>query len=530
MNNTPTFIKLPGSKKLYPGFFFLMIMIFSANIMSAQEIYYVPVELSGFNEDVIAEALPANSNTTTSVDNAENSNFAFIAKGLDSSNPDIGLTEDLYTSNANENIIFKLNNFNVENSLRITRQNSSPGTGSLEFVNPIKAQKLHLFLTSGSGLSKVNIQVNFTDNSQQNINNVIVPDWYNTGTLPIALFNFGRIKRSNNNFDYSNNGSNLFQQEILINSEYQDKEISSISFALLSGSDISFLNILAITAEVEQPPVETVLICPYQSFNLNNLFENPEDYTWYENDEITEVSNPFEVGEGIYYGFDGSNYWPVYVSVDFSGDCEICFKEEWENDGNIEWVYPCGSVQNDPNCPSYDVEVKYVEVNGTTNLPGSEYMILDVYKLDNSFDLIVNDVNITAQEIEFQTGDGLLHNIHFKSDQAYWQDGNIPAIWSFSGQPDKPMVRVVINSAGVVTLYGSRVSATATNYFLEELELTNGNYFEEITWHNNNSNTITIEQTIHKSGGTSFNAKVYGSSLKPCHVFINPQIRHRVQH
>ncbi|KAA0127248.1 hypothetical protein FY557_13840 [Chryseobacterium sp. SN22] len=148
----------------------------------------------------------------------------------------------------------------------------------------------------------------------------------------------------------------------------------------------------------------------------------------------------------------------------------------------------------------------------TFTQPATNYgFTLDIYSLDNSFNMNINGTLLATQEIEFATGAGLTQNIQF-ADGAKWQDGNVPAVWSISGSASTtPAVRVVISPTGGITMFGSKSSGGP----LLPLVLTNGNAFNTISWNTTGNNSVTVTQNV--VGPTRISGYGSGKNTVPCH-------------
>lgn len=130
--------------------------------------------------------------------------------------------------------------------------------------------------------------------------------------------------------------------------------------------------------------------------------------------------------------------------------------------------------------------------------PGADYgFVFDITELDNAFNLEVNGVKMAAQEIQFQINGSSTQNIQFADGSKYEgvnsQGGaNIQAIYSMRGTELKPLIKVVISRAGVVSMFGSKVSGGP----LFPLVLSNGNKFNTFVWSNAASNTVNVSQLV----------------------------------
>lgn len=148
----------------------------------------------------------------------------------------------------------------------------------------------------------------------------------------------------------------------------------------------------------------------------------------------------------------------------------------------------------------------------TFSQPATNYgFTLDIYGLDNSFNMNINGILLATQEIEFANSAGLTQNIRF-ADGATWQDGTVPAVWSITGSASTtPAIRVVISPSGSITMFGSKTSGGP----LFPLVLTNGNAFNNISWNTTGSNSVTVTQNV--VGPTRISGYGSGKNTVPCH-------------
>ncbi len=149
-------------------------------------------------------------------------------------------------------------------------------------------------------------------------------------------------------------------------------------------------------------------------------------------------------------------------------------------------------------------------VTQTFNQPPTNYgFVLDIYSLDNSFNMEINGIDIALQEIEFQSSgtDGI--NVRFLDGDEYETDTE-GDIWEMTGTPENPLIRVVISPAGNISLFGSKTSGGA----LFPLELFNGNSLNTITWNSGASNTIIASQNVE--GDTNISGSGYGLNIVAC--------------
>ncbi len=121
-----------------------------------------------------------------------------------------------------------------------------------------------------------------------------------------------------------------------------------------------------------------------------------------------------------------------------------------------------------------------------TQPAASAGFIMDLYKMDNSFNAKINDIKIAEREIQFQNvGSGVNGiNVRFQDGDVYANP--IPNIWLIIGSEATPMIRVKISSSGVVSLFGSK----ASNGPLYPLELFNSNSLKQVTWNSTTINNV----------------------------------------
>ncbi|WP_409557687.1 T9SS type B sorting domain-containing protein [Allomuricauda sp. SCSIO 64092] len=115
------------------------------------------------------------------------------------------------------------------------------------------------------------------------------------------------------------------------------------------------------------------------------------------------------------------------------------------------------------------------------------YLVMDVFSIDNSFNLDVNG-NDVAGEVQFQLGEPG-NFARFYDGTTYGEAGN-PDIWTITGTNGTPILRVVIDQAGQFELFGTR----STNGPLEPMVLDTPP--TPISWNSLGNNTITIGQDV----------------------------------
>ncbi|TDS13186.1 hypothetical protein B0I21_105320 [Sphingobacterium paludis] len=144
---------------------------------------------------------------------------------------------------------------------------------------------------------------------------------------------------------------------------------------------------------------------------------------------------------------------------------------------------------------------------------GANYgFILDIYTLDNSFNMTINGTRIGSNEIQFQaSGAGSPRNIQF-ADGALWGLGGVPEIYDLIGNEASPIIRVTVSAAGQVSLEGRK---SISGPLLPLTTIPGGNLtLANTTWNTTGSNTIRVTQIV--SGPTLITGRGRGRQIITC--------------
>lgn len=143
-------------------------------------------------------------------------------------------------------------------------------------------------------------------------------------------------------------------------------------------------------------------------------------------------------------------------------------------------------VYDEDECSGFSFNINDGNSHSSTLISVENYLILDIFSLDNSFNLDINGTDL-AGEIQFQNAPG--NFARFLDGTGYGEGGN-PQVYSLTGSHGSPLLRVIVDQAGQFYLFGSRSS----NGPLEPMVLTTpANAF---TWSGGGSNTLTIGQNV----------------------------------
>ncbi len=175
---------------------------------------FVPLKLTGFNNDVIAESGtdPAKV-TSTSMDNPLSSGrnvmyskfFKYGASGGQFGLPDNGVIESI----SNKGVIYQLQPYDSNNVLILTGSESD----TLVLLEPGVFQKMAILSASAEGSSSFAVTAFYSDNSTEVVT-FAVPDWY--GGDNAAIKGFGRV-RVNGGFDDDPQNPRLYDNILQLN-------------------------------------------------------------------------------------------------------------------------------------------------------------------------------------------------------------------------------------------------------------------------------------------------------------------------
>ncbi|GBL36002.1 hypothetical protein EMGBS15_15970 [Filimonas sp.] len=207
----------------------LIAFLFLTFLVQKSNAIYVPVALTGFNADVVAE-IPGNAAASTSND-YDGVNYVYMTSGFNPAGPSYipngGLINSVIASTPG--LTYQLQSYTANNSLRM------PGTSSgiLNFVTPQSAQTVFVLGSTGSGVGTVTITVTFTDLTTQVFPGIVFPDWYNGANF--AIQGMGRTNRVTNIISNDPSNPRLYQAPLALLASNYGKLIQSVSFANTGG-------------------------------------------------------------------------------------------------------------------------------------------------------------------------------------------------------------------------------------------------------------------------------------------------------
>lgn len=197
--------------------------------------------------------------------------------------------------------------------------------------------------------------------------------------------------------------------------------------------------------------------------------------------------------------------------------------------------YPIGCSLNSTYYANY---VDVVQ-NTVSNIPNADDgFIFNIYRLDNSINMQINNQYISYNEIQFERSTNAgVQNIRFKDGDRYGYNVNQPhhlastensvtidAVQNIHGTrgatlaANKPTIIIKISKHGTVQMFGTKV-ANGALHELELYDITTGNSssFNTVNWHPTSNpilNEVKIGQAV--DGPTRLDGDGYGRKKIPC--------------
>lgn len=207
---------------------------------------FVPLTLTGFNHDIVANGTNVFTSTTNSVD-ATSDGCRFIASDYTQYGtptrflPNGGSFNSAVASTAN--LPFQFANYVGNNSLTLE---TGTMNGTLTLASPTAMTDFYLLATSGGGSTVVNMTINFTDGTAQTINNQTITDWFFGSDA--AILGTGRYYNGALGFQAAtDNNPRLYQFLIDIAAANESKLVQSVTFNRTTSSTAK-TQIMAMTA------------------------------------------------------------------------------------------------------------------------------------------------------------------------------------------------------------------------------------------------------------------------------------------
>jgi gliding motility-associated-like protein len=220
---------------------------------AAQQTLYVPVAVTGYTADVIANGdslTPAAvmNSTTATVDRGNATvkwcfaNSTYVPISGTSNRPQTLIRSNgRIFSRSTQNLEFRMAPATGNNSLRI----DGAANGTLTLVTPQSCSEVMVLATEGNGNTDgKNFRVNFTDGTSQFFSGIVVPDWFN-GTITPALFVGSRVGYVDNAVDNPGTNPRLYEVRLSLAVSNYNKLVQSVYVEKFSTDPV--LNVMGIS-------------------------------------------------------------------------------------------------------------------------------------------------------------------------------------------------------------------------------------------------------------------------------------------
>lgn len=250
---------------------------------------FVPITVSGFNADIVAEA--------------GNSALAATSTVIDGSNHVIHTTAFATANGVSGGITptgnfvsgtktWQMAAFNANNALYMAvPSNAVPntvGTGTLTLATPAIYSKLSLLAFATEGTATVSVLLTFADGTTSNAGTITIKDWFN-GT-PAVVQGYGRITRTNAPMTVDGLTSNprFYGFDFNIPCAVLGKSLASVTFTQLAATGGTSRALILALAGVQYTPItyssaHTNAICGGANGTLTLTAANgstPYTYRW----------------------------------------------------------------------------------------------------------------------------------------------------------------------------------------------------------------------------------------------------------
>lgn len=203
-----------------------ILLLFSGAELAAQT--YLPITVTGFNIDAIAETAPdSQTGTTQSLDGTNHVMYsANFAAGA-------GFSGGIVNSGTivNGSRTYQLNPFMGNNCLFLPSGN----TGTLSLVSPASYAGLSLLLFSTEGSSNISVTLNYTNGTSTSFGSFNIQDWFFGAGAQYCCFGRCTRQTSGATFDGFPNDPRFYPLDLTLSCADMKKTLQSISINTTSG-------------------------------------------------------------------------------------------------------------------------------------------------------------------------------------------------------------------------------------------------------------------------------------------------------
>lgn len=180
---------------------------------------YQPIGVTGFDQDIVAEATPAATTTSLSMDG---SSYVFYSEAYGTAGgstkglPNSGLISD----GAND---YQLQDYSNNNALYLTNPG---GSDTLVLDTPDSYASISLLGLSTEGAGVMDVKLIFTDGSSSTTTGLVVNDWFNGANF--VMTDIDRVGRSNDNIAFLFGNPRLYDINVPVSCTDENKLLSEI--------------------------------------------------------------------------------------------------------------------------------------------------------------------------------------------------------------------------------------------------------------------------------------------------------------
>lgn len=234
---------------------------------------YLPLSLTGFNNDIVANGNNYLTSTTTSVD-ANSDGCRFIEAGYTQfGTPTRYLpTGGAFYSQTTPAVPFQFASYTANNSLTLF---TAGDTGRLTLNTPMAMNQFYILATSGGGLTNIDGVIHFADGSTENMPNLSIDDWFNASSY--ALQGVGRMYNNALGFQAPTDvNPRIYQYAVNISPANQSKTVTAITFTRNNLGTMK-TQIMGITARVSMQE-----FCASSNPTVADLTASGTNIQWYD--------------------------------------------------------------------------------------------------------------------------------------------------------------------------------------------------------------------------------------------------------
>lgn len=243
---------------------------------------YVPLSVTGFNADVVAESLD-NVADTIGVEDGH----VYIASSFDPSKPADSKGffpgDRIITTTTGRKYYIQPTTSN--NSLKLTSggQYSGAEAGSLIVTTTNKYEKIGILTTGGGGNINLTVEVEYQDGTKTSKINIIAYDWYGGyGTPDIETVYHGLWRLARNSTNYLEDSvSGMYEYTIDVDST---KIIKQLNFEYVGNGAAG--NIFAISGVIDSEKAKTVI------FKYNDSENKTEEVNLLQGEKVAKPTDP----------------------------------------------------------------------------------------------------------------------------------------------------------------------------------------------------------------------------------------------